>query len=271
MHKLGLTAPTYDPRDLRFAAYRSAEPLPKRPRSFGHDRVIAYDAWDMLGNDTAGDCVFAGLAHLVMLWNAVRGRTVVFSNESVLSDYSALTGYDPADPATDVGTDLREALVYARKVGVLDAAGKRHKIAGFVSLIPGDVSQAAEAAWLFGGILPGFDLPASAEKQFDAGHPWSLVRGSPSLGGHCVPIVGLHGVGTFAPVGEFLGIGLDLAGLTWGRDIPITQGWYRERNTQSFAAFSDEVLDDAGLSPEHFNARQLAADLSAQNWTALDR
>ena len=42
--------------------------LPTPPAEFGHDAVIG--DWEMLGNDTVGDCVIAGALHETMLWTA---------------------------------------------------------------------------------------------------------------------------------------------------------------------------------------------------------
>src|SRR5215467_12567950 len=70
LHKLGKKPATYDKRDLQFAHYRTAAPLPTYPKQFGHEKLVAANAWQMLGNGPnntvspgfqgAGDCVFAG-------------------------------------------------------------------------------------------------------------------------------------------------------------------------------------------------------------------
>ena len=248
--KLGKAPARPRATDLLFATYRTSAPLPKRPRTFGHDAIIPTNGWKTLANDRVGCCVFSGFAHMVMLWNKIRGVDVEFSDESVLSDYAAVTGYTPKDPSTDQGTDVHDALDYFRKTGVVDASGKRHKIAAYVSLEAANLSEAYEAMYLFDGIASGFDLPKSAESQFAADKPWSVVSNSPSVGGHFVPPVAL-------------GAGPKIHGITWGRDQLITPGFYRAKNDESFAVFSEEYLDDKGLSPEHFNKAALLADIAA--------
>ena len=64
--------------------------------------------------------------------NKDAARTVTFNNQSVLKDYSAVTGFNPNDPNTDQGTDMQVAASYRRKTGVLDAAGKRHKVIAYL-------------------------------------------------------------------------------------------------------------------------------------------
>ena len=77
LHKLGKKPATYDKRDLQFAHYRTKAALPPHPKQFGHENLIAANAWQMLGNGPdntvfegfqgAGDCVFAGGDHESML------------------------------------------------------------------------------------------------------------------------------------------------------------------------------------------------------------
>ena len=69
------------------------------------------------------NCVWAGAAHETMLWNKEAARTITFNDQSVLKDYSAVTGFNPNDPNTDQGTDMQVAASYRRKTGVHDAAG----------------------------------------------------------------------------------------------------------------------------------------------------
>jgi hypothetical protein len=68
----------------------------------------------MLGNDTVGDCVLAGGGHETMLWNREAGKTVPFTAANSIKDYSAITGYAPADPSSDKGTDMEIADAYNR-------------------------------------------------------------------------------------------------------------------------------------------------------------
>lgn len=221
--------------------------LPKCPRSFGHDGLIGDTAWGMLGNDSYGDCVFAGAAHETMLWNAMAGRTVSFTDKAVLSDYSAVTGFDPSKPDTDQGTDMEEAAAYRRKTGVVDAAGVRHKVGAYLALEPGSVEHLYLAAYLFGAVGIGIEFPSSAMDQFDKGKVWSVVRGAQVEGGHYIPLIAKHG---------------HLICVTWAKEQPMTAGFFGKYCDEAVAYCSEEMLT-SGKSPEGFNMDQLKADLAA--------
>ena len=64
-----------------------------------------------------------------------------FTGANAIEDYSAVTGYDPKTPLdadgnnpTDLGTNTRDGLNYRQKTGLIDTAGKRHRIGAYVSL-----------------------------------------------------------------------------------------------------------------------------------------
>ena len=132
----------------------------------------------MFGNDTySGNCVFAGAAHETMLWLAQVGTPRQFSTANALSDYAAVTGFNPAKPETDQGTDMQQAAAYRQKTGIIDAGGIRHKVDAYVALAPGDPDLLALAAWLTGAVGMGVRMPKSAEGQFDRGEPWDISYG----------------------------------------------------------------------------------------------
>lgn len=244
--KLGKQPHRHDPRDLLLARYTAAlPPVPAGP--LGHYDVIAHDGWGLLGNDGAGDCVWAGGDHEHMLWNAARGKTVTFTDANALGDYSACTGYNPADPSTDRGTDMRNAMLYRKKTGLIDANGKRHKIEAFTALAAGDANQIRQAVYLFSVAAVGIEFPASAMDQFNAGKPWTVVRSSIE-DGHYVPVVGWDGTWFYC--------------VTWGRLQPVAPAFLAKYMDEGFAPLAVDQRK-RGKTPEGFNYTQLKADLKA--------
>jgi hypothetical protein len=232
---------------LKFGAIFKATALPTPPISFG---VQPSDQdWGMLANDSVGDCVLAGGDHETMvLIKDGSGATVSFTDTNALADYSAITGYVPGNPDTDQGTDMQVAADYRRKTGLIDASGQRHLIAAYLELMPSNVDEIALASYLMGVAGFGMQFPSSAEDQFSAGQPWTVVPGDTIEGGHYVPIVGR------TPSGN-------LVCVTWGRTQEITPEFYQQYNDESIAYVSQEFLLSNGLSPEGFDLAALEAFL----------
>ena len=222
----------------------TAEGCRHTPKHFGHEKLVGAHAWQMLGNGPdnsvssgfkgAGDCVFAGGDHETMLWNLEREKTVKFVGANAIKDYAAVTGYDPKAPLdahgdnpTDLGTNTRTALSYRRKTGLIDAAGKRHKIGAYVALELGNMEQLLEALYLFGVVGIGIKFPDSAMDQFNAGKPWSVVAGPAPTEGHYIPLVAYR---------------TNLECVTWGRVQQMTPQFYK---TYCDEALGDPVTGDA--------------------------
>jgi hypothetical protein len=262
--KLGKKPATYDKRDLLFAQFRTAEPLPSHPKHFGHEKLVQAKAWQMLGNGPdstvspgfggAGDCVFAGGDHETMLWTLETGTATKFTGANAIADYSAVTSYDPNAPLdangvnpTDQGTDVRVALNYRQNTGLIDAAGKRHKIGAYVALELGNIDQLLEALYLFGIVGIGFKFPDSAMDQFNANKPWTVVSGAAPTEGHYVPFVAYR---------------KNLECVSWARIQQMTPQFYKKYCDEAWAILSAEMLLD-GKSLEGFDLVQLQADLKA--------
>lgn len=226
---------------LKLSSYLN---LPKVPSKYGHQTLES--SWQMLGNDEFGDCVWAGAAHETMLWNIEAGKRVNFSNKSVLSDYSKVTGFNPNDPSTDRGTDMQVAAAYRQKSGVLDADGNRHKVGAYVAITPGNKDEAREGLYLFGVCGIGIKFPASAMSQFKNGKPWTIVSTSPIEGGHYVPAVGYDS--------RYLYV------VTWGKIQRMSWGFYKRYSDEAIVYLSSEFLKQ-GKSLEGFDLAQLNEDL----------
>lgn len=202
--------------------------------------------WQMLGNDSVGDCVFAGAGHETMSWNNEAKKTIIFSAQSVLSDYSAVTGYDPKDPSTDQGTDMQVAASYRKKTGVIDAQGNRHKIGAYVGITPGNKAEIKQAIYLFGAIGIGIQFPASAMAQFNTGKNWTVISSSPIEGGHYIPAIGYSSRYIYV--------------VTWGKLIKASWGFILKYMDEGIAYLSPEMLTNS-KSLEGFDINTLTQDL----------
>jgi LAGLIDADG-like domain len=193
------------------------------------------------------NCVWAGAGHETQIWTAEAGSPVTITENNALAAYSAVTGFNRNDPSTDQGTDMQAAASYRRKTGILDSHGKRHKVGAYVALTPGDVHQLYTATWLFGAVGVGIEFPAFAMDDFNARKPWDVQKTNAKIeGGHYIPAVGHHS--------GFINV------VTWGREIGMTEAFYKKYCDEAIAYLSPEMLK-GGESLEGFNLAQLTDDL----------
>jgi hypothetical protein len=244
--KLGKTPARPGAVKLKLANYLDTSALPKPPTSFGHERLVTQ--WGMLGNDTAGCCVWSGAGHETMLWNREAGRSVNITTTSTLRNYSLVTGYNPNDPSTDQGTDMQVAASYRRKTGLLDADGKRHKVGAYVALEPGNLTQLWYALYLFDGLGIGVEFPAQWMDAFNARRMWTKVSRPKIEGGHYISGMAKRGGGATV--------------ISWGAPVGMTGAGYQQFNDETIAYLTEEKLT-AGKSLEGFDLAQLQADLTA--------
>jgi hypothetical protein len=251
--KLGKKPVVEDSRDLLFSRYVKPAKLPKPPDQFGHETLFPRRGWGMLGNDDWGDCAIAGPAHETMLLTKEGQRTAAFTTAGVLSDYSAVTGFDPnagppGDNPTDQGSEVRKVLGYRRETGVVDAQGNRHKIGAYVRLDQQNLEQIWQAMYLFQVVGIGiYPFPKSALDQFHDNEPWDVVDGSHEEGGHYVCCVGKR---------DAIGV------VTWGTLQPMTQRFFSKYCDEAWTYISEENLVN-GKNLEGFDMEQLRADLAA--------
>jgi hypothetical protein len=245
----GKTPAVPDAVKLKFATYFDATELPKPPPVYGVANHSLVNTWPMFGNTTYGDCVWAGAAHETMLWVREGGSRVLFTDSTVLSDYSAATGFIPSQPATDQGTNMAEAAAYRQKTGIVDASGLRHKVGPYVALEAGNLQQVTLASYLFSVAAIGVLVPQSAVKQFESAQPWSVVSTNTKIvGGHYVPVVGRNSSGHYIVV-------------TWGRLQAAEPAWIERYMDEGLAYLSLERLRN-GISPLGFDEGRLEQDLN---------
>lgn len=241
-YKLGKLPARLD--SVKFKLRNYAAVLPTPPTTFFKAQVTD---WGMLGNDQYGDCVWAGAAHETMQWNLEAKRAVRFTNQDVLSDYSAVTGFNPNDPNSDQGTDMQVAASYRRKTGVKAEDG-RHKVLAYLALNLGDELQLKQAIYLFNGVGIGFQFPDYAMDEFNNSESWHLKSGGTIDGGHYVPAIGYSSRYIYV--------------VTWGKVQKMTWGFYKRYMDEGLVYLTSEFLVN-GMSPAGFDIDQLKTDLEA--------
>ncbi len=230
---------------FKLAAYADFRMLPPVPKDFGHEEAIPPIEFGMLGNDRVGDCVVAGGAHESQIFALMGGKRLTFNTADVLKDFQAITG---VPPSATVGADMQQAASYRQHVGLLGADGKRHKIAAYLEISPGNLQQLYAAMYLFGAVGIGFQFPSTAFSQFRNHQSWHIVSGSSMTGsGHYVPAVALRS---------------NIVTVTWGRFQAMRPSFYAAYCDEAVAYISQEALT-AGKSPEGFDYQALLTDLQS--------
>ncbi len=242
-YKLGKTAPS--PVGFKLKDFTNPSALPQPPKNFGHETLINPSGWGMLGNDEAGDCVIAAKMHIQMLMSSMGKKSADFQTKDAIDLYTKLTGYDPNDPNTDNGTDMKEAAAYWRSTGIQDSKGNIHQIKAYVGFEPSNITELYQALYLFGAVDIGIQFPSTAMDQFKKNQPWSVVKGAGNEGGHDVCLVAKR---------QYIEC------ISWGKIQPMTVGFYGQYNDESFAYVSEEALCN-NKSPEGFDCEGLLAAL----------
>ena len=249
VYKLGKLPKQDDDRNLMLARYLTpAAPTP--PAAV--DYASAVKDWGMLGNDTVGDCAFAGQAHADMLWAAnAEHRQLPITTAMVLTAYSSVTGYDPHDDGpggnpTDRGTSLLDALKFWRKRGI-----DRQTIKAFVEVDTQSVENAKLAIDLFGCLYVGVALPDAVLPSGPGELPsWTVTPdGTPRTkpdphNGHCVVYAAYDATGPTV--------------ITWGTTVKASWGFHTAYCDELYAALSPVWLRH---DPPGIDVATLTADL----------
>jgi hypothetical protein len=256
----GRRRPTRKPK-MRLRDYLPA-PLPQAPATCDYTPAAAAALSQMYMNDTLGDCVIAGMAHMegVFTGNA-NPPALILTQAEIIAAYSAIGGYDPTQTQpdgsnpTDQGCDEMTALQWW-KASPLDPAAK--PISTSMSVDPTNQSEVQAAAYLFFGLMYGVELPDDWINPFPStpGFVWDVADDPDPDNGHC-----------------FIGAGYDGNGVTictWGMLGSITYAAMAEycsaeNNGALYAVLSQDIINAAQeLAPNGLDWAQLQADFDSQ-------
>jgi hypothetical protein len=239
--KLGKLAPRVDVRTLRLARYVDRTKLPEPPEVLDlADRVAD---WPMYANDRIGDCTIAAAAHMIEAWTAeARGTAVEVTESAVLRAFDRVKIVDPQ--TGEEGAIELDVLRDWRKHGV-----GRHRIGAFAAVSLHDHQLVRTAAWLFGGLYLGIDLPESA--QWQQTWDWNGSLTGPdkpgTWGGHAVDVV-RYSAGSLTVV-------------TWGRLQDMTWSFWDRYCDEAYCILSHDFLV-GDRAPNGFDLDALRADLA---------
>lgn len=247
----------------------SDDPLPIVTNAQVIDRASQVKSWPMYLNgpdpsnppaspNGIGDCTIAAIAHAFASFTAYSGQVpggVLFPASSILTAYSAVSGYDQKTGANDNGAQLADVCRYMVSTGMVDNDGKTHKLAAWAEIEDfTDVALLKRVLNAFGAVYLAIDCPESAETQFPG--PWTYVPSSQSLGGHAiVEVVNSHGAGLMD----------DETVVTWGALVKMNEAFADHKIVEAIAIVSaDDVNVTSGTNPQGLDLQQMIADCQSK-------
>lgn len=246
---LGLLPARHDARTYSLRPVLSSR-LPDPPTVADWSLNVPYRMWR---NDTLGDCAFAAHAALVSTWTKASQGVVVLTDDEVVANYAAVTGYDPAAGANDDGTVLLNMLQFWRRVGLSRPGQTLDYLTAYGSISPQDIPSIKRAIAYLGGVLAGIQVPRGF-MTLPFGNSWDITKLSgidlEPVGGHAIAVTG------YSPYGVFFN--------TWGNRTFMTWRTFSVIADEAYGLLSRENwLGIPGTSPKGEDFDALVAELRA--------
>lgn len=190
--KLGRHAPVAPRQRMRLESYLTgALPTPATSLDLSPKAMASIN--EVYLNDQLGDCVIAGLAHILgMLTGNATGSPFLFTKAQILSLYEPIGGYVPGDPSTDQGCNEQDALDYCAAHALPDGT----KFLGSVLVNAEDETQVKQAFTVGENLMLGVGLPDKWIDPFPSasGFVWDVATPDQN-NGHCVVVTGYNAQG----------------------------------------------------------------------------
>lgn len=242
--RLGRRAPKNMPA-IRFAdVLKPNAVIPPHPAS--EDYLARLSNWQMLGNDTAGDCVAVTWANMRRLVTAFLSTEVYPTQSEVWAIYRTQNpDFDPnGSPDTngpgssaDGGMDIQTLLEYLVKVGGPDGV----LAVAFAKVDYTNQAEFEAALAIFGGVWVGVNVSQENQQEFEDGQEWDAV--GPIEGGHSVLS------GGYRP---------DVRFITWAAETAFTPAFVERRMEEAWVV----------AWPEHLGTAQFEAGIDAAAFAA---
>ena len=226
IYRLGKHAPTLKKKTLKIGDFLNLSVLPTPPAAFDWSMIEGKPLiYGMDGNENFGDCVFASACHHIGTWSGNTGEEQIATEDDALGAYGRFTGFSRSDPLSDNGASMVLTATQWRTQPIFN-----HTIAAFASVDLKRLDLVAAAAYLFGGLWIGWQLPLA----WQGADVWDLPPGGTvgngaigSWGGHAT-----HGP-AFSP--RLLGI------KTWQKNVPATIPAFTTYADEAYALISKDI------------------------------
>jgi hypothetical protein len=228
--------------------------LPAPPATCDYSTTATKALSQMYLNNTLGDCVIAGIGHVVGVLTGGAGQQFLYTDQEITQLYSAIGGYVPGHPNTDNGCDEQTALNYWQHNG---APAGSHQIAGWMSVNGADPVEYRTALWLFENLYFGLELPDKwlNPEPTAPGFTWDVAGPPDQNNGHCIIGVGYTAKGVKICTWGMLGLLTDAA---------IAKYATKAGEGELYAVLSQDAINRAATkAPNGFDWSQLVADFDS--------
>jgi hypothetical protein len=210
------------------------------------DYLAKLKNWQMLGNDSKGDCV-------AVTWANVRRLvTATLATEKYPTLGQVLTLYATQNPGgSDNGMDVQTCLEYLVHTGGPDGV----KALGFASVDYTNTDEVKASIAIFGSVWVGTNVLAINQQQFSQGKPWDYSASSPTVGGHSIVTGGYGTPGAGA-------LGGDERFITWAQETSFTDTFWAHEVEEVWVVIWPEMMTNpaflAGVNLQQFATDYLA-------------
>lgn len=228
--------------------------LPPPPATCDYSPKASKALSEMYLNNQLGDCVIAGIGHVVGVLTGNAGKAFLYDNDEIVALYSAIGGYVPGNPNTDRGCDEQTALNYWQHNG---APSGSNQIAGWISVNGSDPTEYRTALWLFENLYFGLELPDKwlNPEPSASGFTWDVAGPPDPQNGHCVVGVGYSSKGVKIATWGMLGTLTDAA---------IAKYATKAGEGELYTVVSqDSLIKATQKAPAGFDWSQLIADFDS--------
>lgn len=249
--KLGVKPHDDDLRNLAFAKYAAALPLPP---AFC-DWTGGQTSWGMMLNGPndgtiapqgLGCCTISAVGHADQTLTKAIGVEYTASDQVIENYYSWWDGYVPGDPSTDQGGIPTVVLNHWRQ-----HTFNGHKLQAYVAPEVQNLTEIKQSISLFGGCYIALNVSNYLmDNQTAPGSTWDVVPDDGGIdGGHAIWCCGYNTE--------------TITAISWGNIYYLTQAFWAKYVNESFALLSDDFFNwSTKLSGSGFNFGRMWADLA---------
>lgn len=215
--------------------------------------------WQMLGNDSAGDCVAVTWANMRRLVTSLLSTANYPTQAQVWSVYQTQNpqfnpnGGSSTGPGSscDQGMDIQTLLEFLVKTGGPDGV----KALGFAAVDYKNPAEVEAAIALFGSVWTGINVLDINQDQFSENEPWTYSSNSAVDGGHSVLTGGYGAPGAGS-------LGGDERFITWAQETSFSDSFWANEVEECWVVIWPEHLGSKAFL-QGIDLSALAADYTA--------